>query len=131
MDKIEIYFGVNCVGWASLEKEGLYYRISCKCNMTEKSIFRVIMASANGRYPIGVLLPAAPGFALSARIPVKKVDLNTLHFMVEPLDSDEGCIRIPISADLELPWLQQLENARLHYHNGSKILVIKQNVVSQ
>ena len=126
-NKCEIFFGEQCVGCANLTKEGLYYRICCKCNIKEKSICRVVMVCANGIQSLGVLLPNASGFALTARIPVKKVDLDTLHFRVEAQDSGEDGVHVPISADMALQWLPQLEEARLCDRKGTKMLVIKQN----
>lgn len=126
-NKFEIYMGAHCIGWANIEREGLYYRVCCRCSIKEKSFFRVVATCANGKHPLGILVPTASGFTLTARIPIRKVDLNTVCFSVEPQDSCERIIRIPISSDMVLPWLSQLEYTRLHDQNGLKMLIMKQN----
>lgn len=124
-NRFEVYRENDCIGWANVMKEGLYYRICCNCRLNDSSIFRVVAICANYRQSLGILVPETSGFNLTARIPVKKIDVGTLHFQVEPLDDGEHITYTPISVNREVKCISHLEESRLFKQNGRLFLAIK------
>ena len=53
----EIKEGGGPVGQVTVEQQGLYYRISCRCSLTEKTMRRLVVVSGDKREDLGTLVP--------------------------------------------------------------------------
>ena len=79
-----IKLGERCVGQARMEREGLYYRISCRCSPGEKGVYRVRVTCGGKSENLGVCVPMDTGFGMDTRIPVKRLGEGTPEFCLVP-----------------------------------------------
>ena len=67
----DIYMGSEAVGRASLEKEGLYWKIHCRCRLSG-DIARRVTAKAGEEIDLGILVPENGEYCLTKRIAMKR-----------------------------------------------------------
>ena len=69
----EIKDGASSVGKATVEQQGLYYKISCRCHLTGKGMHRLAVFCNEKQEDLGTLVPMDGAFGLEKRIPVKRL----------------------------------------------------------
>lgn len=81
------------VGKLQMQKQGLYCRMQCRCQLPGDDIYRLKMLQGKESIHIGVLVPEGDGFLLDKRIPAKRIPAGELHFVVrgsrEPEEPEE------------------------------------------
>ena len=71
------------VGKLQMQKQGLYCRMQCRCQLPGDDIYRLKMLQGKESIHIGVLVPEGDGFLLDKRIPAKRIPAGELHFVVQ------------------------------------------------
>ena len=79
MDEYPIYFAQERIGTAEVTKEGLYYRICCRCAVCGDVPLRV-RAAATAEVDLGLCIPMGDVCGMVVRIPVKYVGQGSLRF---------------------------------------------------
>ena len=105
----QVTYNGQTVGTAQVRKEGLYFRISCRCRVRDDAIHRLY---ADGE-KIGVLMPDRGGLVLETRIPAKRLKKGCAF----SLDQTGGEF-IPIRAGEAFPHLDRLRKGKLTYRAG-------------
>lgn len=112
-----VIFGSEAVGKVQLRKEGLYYRVFCRCRMPSEGIFRL---EANG-VSLGILVPVDGGFGLETRIPVKRLgDGEPVFRLAAKHDPAAAGKLVPICPEEPFTYLEKLKNSFLVIQNGKK-----------
>ena len=120
----EIRMGKEVVGTATVEQQGLYYRFSCKCNISGSVICRVTV-SCNGHHEnLGVLIPSGSGFGLTTKVAVKKLGKGPFQFRAMPKHQKNEGRFIPIYPEEPFAYITRLQNAFLEVRNGQVGVVI-------
>ena len=120
----EIRMGKEVVGTATVEQQGLYYRFSCKCNISGSVICRVTV-SCNGHHEnLGVLIPMGSGFGLTTKVAVKKLGKGLFLFRATPKHQKNEGRFIPIYPEEPFAYITRLQNAFLEVRNGQAGVVI-------
>ena len=70
------------VGKLQMQKQGLYCRIQCRCQLPGDDIYRLRMIQGKDSIHIGVLVPEGDGFLLDKKIPAKRIPSGELSFAV-------------------------------------------------
>lgn len=70
------------VGKLQMQKQGLYCRLQCRCQLPGDDIYRLRMLSGEDSIHIGVLVPDGDGFLLDKKIPEKRIPSGELRFSV-------------------------------------------------
>lgn len=81
------------VGKLQMQKQGLYCRIQCRCQLPGDDIYRLKMLTGDDSTHIGVLVPEGDGFLLDKKIPAKRIPSGELSFVVR--GSREAEVREP------------------------------------
>ena len=81
------------VGKLQIQKQGLYCRLQCRCQLPEDDIYRLRMLAGEDSTHIGVLVPEGDGFVLDKNIPAKRIPSGQLRFAVH--GSREAEVREP------------------------------------
>lgn len=116
-----VVLGNENVGKIQLVKEGLYYKICCRCRLKNNSMYRLLGIVGNHRENLGILIPVDGGFGLDCRIPVKHLGEGTMEFRIQPKhDSMVSGKFVPIRAEEPFAYLQQLKESFLVYQDGQK-----------
>lgn len=120
----EIRMGKEVVGTATVEQQGLFYRFSCKCNISGSVICRVTV-SCNGHHEnLGVLIPMGSGFGLTTKVAVKKLGKGPFLFRATPKHQKNEGRFIPIYPEEPFAYITRLQNAFLEVRNGQAGVVI-------
>lgn len=110
----EITWNGMQVGKARVEKDGLYYKITCVCTFDDTDIHRVIVSDGESFVKLGVCIPEGDQFYLTTKVPVKSLRGNKLSFMIK-----SNCTTgIPVISGKPFAHLERLETARLQIKNG-------------
>ena len=111
-------------GVCTLERQGLYCRILCRCNTAVEGICRLILECGVTSIDLGVLVPETGGFVLDKRIPVKQLPEGEPRFYVR--SCLESAVKfVPVRAGEHFCYLSRLEESRFACRNGeSGILLI-------
>ena len=123
MSNYSVYHGNKIVGQVAVEKCGLYYKISCRCDLPGDDIFRLTVDSNDKSVTVGVLVPEDGCFALEMSVPIKKLGSGELRFLV--LGSRQSEIFLPITEAEEFSHLKKLRSACFTFREGKPGLLIK------
>ncbi len=80
----EIYMGNDPVGKACLAKEGLYWKISCRCQLPQEGMHRVIIKTGKENVNLGILVPEGDSFCLTTRVAMKRLEEGNPMFLIKP-----------------------------------------------
>ncbi len=125
MEQYDIYMGDRPVGQAAVERQGLYYHIRCRCQLTGEILCKVVVSRGDRQESLGLLVPMAEEFGLETRLAVKKLGEGDLRFRVLPRHGELQGKFIPLSPEEPFRYLSKLKNAFLENRNGRVGVVIK------
>ena len=108
-----ILLGGEVAGQAIVEKRGLYYCFSCRCQLTGEVIYRITVTCGNNSESLGIPVPEGKQFGLEAKLPVSRFDKGEPAFCLVPRHPSVGKYFIPLSPETPFPYLQRLEKAYL------------------
>ena len=109
------------VGNARITKEGMFYRIFCKCSLPQNGTYKVFVTDGKNVCDLGICVPDVEGFACVARIACRKLCGNDFSFTLEDNKQTKG---IPIATGRPFANLDKLNAARLHIANGQPEIII-------
>ena len=94
MDEIyAVMYRDEQVGKLQMQRQGLYCRLQCRCQLPGDDIYRLKMVQGKDITHIGVLVPEGDGFLLDKKIPAKRIPSGELRFVVR--GSREAEVREP------------------------------------
>ncbi len=126
----DILQGGQAVGRAEVTRQGLYYRICCRCSLTGAVICKVAAIWKDQKTDLGILAPEGSHFSLTARLPVKRAGEGQPEFRVLPKHEPMQENFIPIRAEEPFGYLSRLENAYLAADRGQVGVIIQGAPVS-
>ena len=113
-----ITLGGQEIGKASLQRQGLYYAISCRCRLSGEVVYKVTVGCGEHTESLGILVPEGGAFVLNTRIPIKRLGEGELHFQAVPRHTELRGTFIPVSPESPFAYISRLENAFLEVRNG-------------
>ena len=108
-----VLIGNETIGKVKVTKEGLYYRICCKCKLSGAVVCRLVIQWDNKAESLGVLVPEADSFCLNTKLPAKRLGDGQPVFRVTPKHEKLPERFVPIRADEPFAYLSELEKAYL------------------
>ena len=125
MEEYEIMLGDKSVGQAFVTREGLYYRIRCRCELSGETVCRVQVRCGNRCEDLGILVPQDGEFGLETRVPVKKIGEGSLAFSVVPRHRAPEAGFIPLSPEEPFRYITRLKDAYLAKREGKTGILIR------
>ena len=116
----EILCNGDQIGYANVTREGLYFKIECKCKFTSNEIYRIYVSDSITEIMLGVCVPEGDTYVLKTRIPIKKLKGSSFLFEARCI-SRKMVLR---HSGTVFPYLDRLETARLEIVNGQKSIII-------
>lgn len=123
--RYDILRGGEAIGQADINREGLYYRFSCRCRLSGEVICRLKVTWEDKEENLGILIPDGNGFSLNVRIPVSRVGKGKPVFHVLPRHGKPDDRFIPISPETPFQYLHRLQDAYLQVREGQPGIVLK------
>lgn len=125
LQKYDLLLGSKAVGTVCAEKQGLYYRFSCRCNFADPGIYKVIASGEKGEVNLGTCLHMKTGFGLETRVPVKALGAEKLSFRVQAPAQEADEVFVPINSENPFAYIARLHGARLTAQNGKTGILLK------
>lgn len=124
MERYEVFAGETVVGNAELIREGLFYRIRCRCRLPADSMYRLQMTAGDIHRDLGICVPVDGVFGVDTKVSVKLLGAEPRRFSVT--DSQKGTERatLEVCAGKPFAFLDRLETARAEVVNGDLRVVI-------
>lgn len=120
-ENFTVSLGGRQVGRAQVTRQGLYYRVICRCSLSGEVMYRLECACGSRSTSLGILVPCESGFGLETRFPVSRVGEGMLTFTLQPKhDPLAGRTFVPISPEEPFAYLARLKDAFLETRDGKK-----------
>ena len=120
-----VYLGDASVGTVTVEKQGLYYRFSCRCSFSGAGMQRLWLRSGGKDIDLGLCVPMDGGFGTEKRIPARQCGDGTPEFYLRPKNADTRGNFIPLSPEEPFRYIHRLENAFLERRGSQLGIVIR------
>ena len=121
-----ILLGGEPIGQASVEKRGLYYHFSCKCDLSGEVIYRITVQTGEKTENLGIPVPEEDLFTLTAKLPASRFEEGNMVFRAVPRHTGLEGKFVPLSPDSPFPYLTRLHNAFLERRNGELGVVLRE-----
>ena len=125
MGTYPILRGGETIGQACMEKKGLYYHFTCRCELSGEVIYRLTVSCGEKSENLGVPVPVGGEFTLNTRIPVSRLGQGEITVRAVPKHGQLEGQFIPVSPDEPFEYLRQLEKAVFEKRNGQPGILLK------
>ena len=116
--QFEVLLGNRGVGKVEVIREGLYYRVVCRCILPIGGVYRLYALQNSGRENLGVVIPDGDGFLLDKKVPAKRLGNGPFQFVLSSGAPSLSGEFIPISPEEPFLYIDRLKNAFLESENG-------------
>jgi len=113
-----VLLGGQSIGKAKVERQGLYYSISCRCRLSGEVVYKLTVSCGENTENLGILVPEGGAFVLTTRIPAKRFGEGEFSFRAVPRHTELRGKFVPISPETPFAYLSRLENAFMEIRNG-------------
>ncbi len=113
----DITMGNEPVGKATLIKEGLYWKIHCRCQLSGEVVHQVILQAAE-EIDLGILVREGGDYCLTKRIAIKRLGDVTPQFTAKPRTPKTERSFHPIVPEEPFSYIEKLKEAFLEEKNG-------------
>ena len=120
----EIRRGNETVGTAKVEKQGLYYRICCRCRVSGEGMRRIVVTCGKTREDLGICVPVDGNFGLDRKIPCKRFGEGVPAFSMMPKYPEAAGKFVPVYPDEPFAYMTRLKDAYLQVRDGQPGIVI-------
>lgn len=120
-----VHFGNHPVGKVSVRKQGLYYRFSCRCQLTEGFVCRLRVSCEDRQENLGILVPMDGGFGLETRLPVKRLGEGVPDFTLVPKHESGSGTFVPVYPEEPFAYISRLKKAYLARRDGKLGIVLE------
>ena len=109
----EIKQGNRVTGHVRVEKEGLYYRIRCRCQLTGEVMHRLSVRCGGKTENLGVCVPMDGAFGVDRKIPCKRLGEGVPEFSLVPKHEKMAGKFIAVYPEEPFSYIHRLEGAFL------------------
>ena len=120
-----VFFGQAQVGKVQVRKQGLYYRIFCRCRMTGAVVCRLTVQCGQNRENLGVVVPVEEGFGLEKSVPCKRLGEGEPEFRLLPKHEKAAGTFVPIYPEEPFAYIRNLKDAYFERRYGQAGVVIQ------
>ena len=105
--------GNEQVGKLQGQRQGLYYRFTCRCRISGDVMCRLWVSCGDKRENLGLVVPMDGGFGINTSLPVKRLGEGELHFTLLPKHDAPTGKFVPISPEEPFAYIERLKEAYL------------------
>ena len=122
-----VFSGGEEIGTVLVQRQGLYYWISCRCQLSGLVRYRLVASCGEKTVDLGICVPQGNRFGVDTKIPVKRLGEGTMSFRLQPKHRQLEGRFVPLSPDEPFGYLRQLENAHLAKVDGVMGVVLTED----
>lgn len=113
----DVFWDGQAVGTAAFEKEGLYWKIHCRCDLPD-GVPYCITLKAGEQIDMGLLVQEEDGLCLTKRIAMKRIGDAQPSFVVMRRDKKTQTQFKAIEPNEPFDYLENLKESRLEEQDG-------------
>ena len=114
----DVKIGNEKAGTMQVEKQGLYYRFSCRCDLSGKTVHSVAAVCGGERIHLGICVPMDGRFGLEKRLPCKQFSGKKAEFLLIPRSDKQGRKFVPVYPEEPFAYMAKLKDAFLEIRDG-------------
>ena len=126
-EEYSIFSGGEEVGRVFVQRQGLYYRICCRCRLTGAVRYRLIATCGENTADLGLCVPQGDRFGVDTRIPIKRLGEGAISFRLLPKHSSLEGKFVPVFPDEPFGYIHQLQKAYLARQDGVVGIILKED----
>lgn len=111
-------------GVAHIERKGLYYHITCRCDLPSSEMYRVKVFGQNAEIDLGVCIPMGSHFGIETHLPVSRLGEGEMSFQIISQNKNVNNRYIPVETEKPFAYISLLRNGSLRYQNGVPCILI-------
>ena len=121
-----VYIGKQLAGKVQVQRQGLYYRFTCRCQISGDVVCRLHVSCGDKRENLGVVVPVDGGFGLDTKLPVKRLGEGKMEFTLIPKHEVLEGTFVPIYPEEPFAYIERLKEAYL-VRKGEQVGVMFKN----
>lgn len=121
-----VAFGQTTVGKVQVQRQGLYWRFTCRCQLSGDVVCRLVVRCGGKQESLGIVVPLDDGFGLDTKVPVKRIGEGKMEFALVPRHEIAMGTFVPISPEEPFAYIQRLKNAFFERRYGQAGVVLKE-----
>lgn len=119
-----VTFGQATVGRVQVQKQGLYYRFICRCQISGDVVCRLAVRCGGKQENLGVVVPLEQGFGLEKKLPCKHFGEGEPEFLLLPRHERSAGNFVPIYPEEPFAYIRKLKDAYFERRYGQAGIVI-------
>ena len=119
-----VSFGNQQAGKVQVQRQGLYYRFICRCQLSGDVVCRLHVSCGGKQENLGVVVPMDGGFGLDTRIPVKRLGEGEPAFTLIPRHDPPREQFAPIIPEEPFAYIERLKTSFLVKKYGKMGILI-------
>ncbi len=120
----DVKIGDIKVGEVAVEKQGLYYRFSCRCHLSGKTMHRAVVICGGVRVDLGICVPVDGRFGVDKKLPCKNFAPGKPEFLLLPKGNERSGKFVPVYPEEPFAYMSKLKNAFLEIRDGQAGILI-------
>lgn len=120
-----VTFGQAQVGRVQVQKQGLYYRFICRCQISGDVVCRLAVRCGGKQENLGVVVPLEQGFGLEKKLPCKHFGKGEPEFLLLPRHERSAGTFVPIYPEEPFAYIRKLKDAYFERRYGQAGIVLK------
>ena len=125
-ESYDIIYNDRPVGTARMEKQGLYYRFSCRCALTGEVMHHLLVTCGERSEDLGICVPVDGQFGLEKKIPCKRLGTGNPEFQLLPKHPKMQGKFIPVYPEEPFSYMARLKDAFLEIRAGQMGIIIRE-----
>ncbi len=113
-----VCFGNSLAGKVQVQRQGLYYRFICRCQLTGDVVCRLQVSCGNRKENLGIVVPIGESFGLDTKLPVKRLGEGEMVFSLIPKHEVVTGRFYPIYPEEPFGYISRLKDAYLTRKEG-------------
>ena len=114
----DVMIGKEKAGTMVVEKQGLYYRFSCRCKLSGKTVHSVAAVCGGERIHLGICVPMEGQFGLKKKLPCKQFPGGKTEFLLIPRGENQGRRFVPVYPEEPFAYMAKLKDAFMEIRDG-------------
>jgi len=116
--------GKKSTGKVTVHRQGLYYRISCRCSLSGDDMYRLVVTCGSVQEKLGILVPKDGSFVLETSVPVKRIGEGDMSFSLLSKQEKPTDNFVPIYPEEPFGYISRLKESFLTHKDGQNGILV-------
>lgn len=121
----EVFLGNSPAGKVQIIRQGLYYRIICRCRISGAVVHKLYAVCGRRKEDLGIVVPVEGGFGTELRVPVKRFGEAVFSFHLRPKQEYMEGSFAPIFPEEPFSYIARLKESFLEHRDNQIGIRIK------